>query len=86
MKKARRGLLSELAAHYEKEGAPKGEVVIVVAPPGEKEIGADEIDARLSELLKTHSVKEAASLLAKETGRPRRDLYALALRKSHGEG
>ncbi len=33
---SRRGTLQELHAHYEKAGAPKGEVVIVVGPPGER--------------------------------------------------
>jgi 16S rRNA (cytidine1402-2'-O)-methyltransferase len=75
----RSGTLSELAAHYEKSGAPKGEVVIVVAPPSENSVAID-IEAELTVLLATHSVKEAASLLAEATGKPRKGIYALALR------
>lgn len=77
----RRGSLSELAAHYEKEGPPKGEVVLVIGPPleGHDALTPEEIEHRLVRLLKTHSVKEAAAQLAAETGQPRKELYALAL-------
>ena len=78
---SRRGALAELIAHYEKEGEPKGEVVIVVAPPKEGEQASDdELAAKLALLLKKYSVKEAASILAEETGRARKELYTLALK------
>lgn len=74
------GTLQELCRHYEKEGEPKGEVVIVVGPPLAAEEDAQDIEAKLKLLLKKHSVKEAASVLAEQTGRSRKDLYTLALR------
>ncbi|WP_425444014.1 16S rRNA (cytidine(1402)-2'-O)-methyltransferase [Thalassospira alkalitolerans] len=81
--------LGNLAAHYAEQGAPKGEVVVIVGPAPENntEPDADDIDARLTELLKTLRTKEAADQLAKETGLKKRDLYnrALELAKQTGE-
>ena len=37
----RRGTLSELAAHYADTGPPRGEIVIVVAPPLAREVDAE---------------------------------------------
>lgn len=77
----RRGKLSGLLEYIQQYGAPKGEVVIVIAPPQEKEITANQnIEEQLELLLKSHSVKEAASILAEQTGRPRKEIYALALK------
>lgn len=77
----RNGTLGELAAHYNEEGAPKGEIVVVVGPadPSENELSSDDIDARLRELIKDHRTKDAADILAKETGLKKRDLYNRAL-------
>jgi 16S rRNA (cytidine1402-2'-O)-methyltransferase len=76
---SRRGLLSELIEYYARAGEPKGEVVIVIAPPGEEQISDDALSAKLKLLLKTHAVKDAASILAEETGRARKEIYTLAL-------
>lgn len=82
----RNGTLADLAAHYDEAGAPKGEIVVIVGPADASaaEPSAEDIDARLSELIKTHRTKEAADILAKETGLKKRDLYnrALELAKS----
>ncbi len=79
----RRGDVAELAAHYAENGAPKGEVVVVVGPPAAAAVVSEEfIEARLSELLQTASVRDAAAQLAAETGLARRELYARALRIS----
>lgn len=77
---ARRGTIAELAAHYAQAGDPKGEVVIVVAPPGEEALTPADIESKLKLLLSTHSVKEAATILAEQTGQPRKDIYTLALK------
>ena len=73
------GRLSTLAARY--AGAtPKGEIVIVIAPPGESAPpGADDTDAMLVEALSRLSVGQSASAVAKATGADRRTLYARAL-------
>ncbi len=78
---SRRGKLSELLANIQQNGAPKGEVVIVIAPPQEAEAIANQnIEAQLALLLKSHSVKEAATILAEQTGKPRKEIYAMALK------
>ena len=78
---ARRGTLASLAAHYKEAGPPKGEATIVVGPPPAPAAPAAEyIDARLRALLETLSVKDAARQAAAETGLPRGDLYARALK------
>lgn len=78
---SRRGKLSELLENIEKNGAPKGEVVIVIAPPQESELSASEnIEAELVLLLKSHSVKETATIIAEQTGLSRKEIYALALK------
>jgi len=71
--------LSALAARYG-EAPPKGEIVIVVAPPAPKAAAStDDADALLREALTRMSTGSAASEVAKATGLPRRDLYARAL-------
>ncbi|MFD2235749.1 16S rRNA (cytidine(1402)-2'-O)-methyltransferase [Phaeospirillum tilakii] len=76
-----RGRLSELAARFAAT-PPRGEVVIVVAPPGAAPAaGAEDLETRLRrEVEAGASLKDAAALVAAETGHPRREVYALALR------
>lgn len=76
-----RGDLFTLANRYA-DSPPKGEVVVVVAPPGEAaQPGADEVETRLRRAVADGaSVKDAAALVAAETGHPRREVYAVALR------
>ncbi len=76
----RRGPLGELAAHYEETGAPKGEIVVVVAPPGEDApLDNTELDAKIKAALKKLSLKDASAAIAAETGIPRKEIYARAL-------
>ena len=77
----RRGTLAELAAHYEAGGAPKGEIVVVVAPPGAeaKTVSPDELDAQLRRALRHGSLKDAVAAVAEETGIKKREVYARAL-------
>jgi len=80
------GDLFELANRYAERGAPKGEVVIVVAPPvGTAGADAEDIDSRLdAAVAEGASIKDAAALVAAETGHPRREVYSRALRKFRG--
>ena len=82
----RRDRLDALAQHYRDAGAPKGEIVVVVGPPGETAADEDEVDARLRQALETHSVRDAAAAVAAATGVPRRRLYARALELAAGLG
>lgn len=76
----RAGTLDALAAHYADTGPPKGEIVLVIAPPREAAApSAADTDALLRAVLAGHRVKEAAGLVAEATGLPRRRLYARAL-------
>ncbi len=81
----RRAPLDALAAYYDAAGSPRGEVVIVIAPPAsDTEQASDaEIDAMLSEALATMTPAAAAAKVAAMSGRPKRAIYrrALALKK-----
>jgi 16S rRNA (cytidine1402-2'-O)-methyltransferase len=81
----RRGTLAELAHAYAQEETPKGEVVVVIAGPGE-DMGpaqaGESLDARLAAALQGHSLKEAVARVAADTGLPRRQVYARALELS----
>lgn len=73
------GTLSQLAARYA-DAPPKGEIVVVVAPPGAPEAAsADDADAALTEALTRLSTGQAASEVAKKLGLDRKALYARAL-------
>lgn len=76
----RRGTLTALASHYEAAGAPKGEIVVVVSPPGEEaQPNAAGLDDKIRAAMKKLSLKDAASAIAAETGLPRKEIYARAL-------
>lgn len=76
----RRGTLQQLAKHYENAPEPKGEVVIVIAPPVKKAASAADTELLLRDALRSLSVKDASTEVAKLTGLPRQEIYALALR------
>jgi 16S rRNA (cytidine1402-2'-O)-methyltransferase len=76
----RRGTLAALAREYAQSGPPRGEVVVVIGPPGAAiEAGDDEVDRQLSELLATMRLRDAAAAVASATGRKRQDVYARGL-------
>jgi 16S rRNA (cytidine1402-2'-O)-methyltransferase len=73
------GTLSALAARYA-EAPPKGEIVVVVAPPGESPpASANEAEAALLEALTRLPASKAAGEVAKRLGIDRKTLYARAL-------
>ena len=75
----RRDPLSALAAHYAEAGPPKGEIVVVVGAPAAQAASADTLDAALRRALADNSTRDAAALVAGETGLPRKQVYARAL-------
>jgi len=82
----RRGSLRELAAHYAKAGAPKGEVTLLVAPPDAAAApDSARIDAALKAALAFMPVKAAAEMIADLTDSPRKALYARALELKDGD-
>ena len=77
----RRGPLEDLAVHFAKAGAPKGEIVLVIAPPDDtaRAVSSEELDARLKRALARGSLKDAVAEVSGETGLKRREVYARAL-------
>jgi 16S rRNA (cytidine1402-2'-O)-methyltransferase len=82
----RRGRLAELAEALAQEDPPKGEIVLLVAPPAAEAeaVGEAELDARIEAALLDYSVKDAAAVVSAATGQPRRQIYARALQLSSG--
>ena len=75
----RTGASLEIAAHYA-ANPPKGEIVLMIAPPGEAEPASEaETDALLLEALGTMKASQAAAQVAKATGQDRKALYARAM-------
>ena len=72
------GDLTQLAARYA-EAPPRGEIVIVVAPPGEASDRSADADALLRAALRHMAPAKAAGEVAKATGLTRQELYARAL-------
>jgi 16S rRNA (cytidine1402-2'-O)-methyltransferase len=81
----RRGTLADLAAHYAEQGAPKGEIVVIVGAPALTDAAAayDEtaIDRMITAALteKGLRIKDAAAYVAAETGLRKNDVYQRAL-------
>ncbi len=78
------GTLPQLAARY--EGAPpKGEIVLMVGPPGEPEPASDaDGEAALIEALKRLPPAKAAGEVARALGLDRKALYARAMALKSG--
>lgn len=74
----RTGSPEEVAAHYAAH-PPKGEIVLVIAPPLEAAPGEFDVDAMLLEELGDLKASQAAAKIAKLTGLDRKTLYARAL-------
>lgn len=73
------GTLSALANRYA-DAQPKGEIVIVVAPPGDAAPPSEEdADAALSEALTRLPASKAAGEVARKFGLDRKALYARAM-------
>ena len=78
------GPLSLLAARYA-DAPPKGEIVVVVAPPGEAApASAADAEVALAEALTRLTVSQAAGEVAKALGLDRKLLYARALAMKAG--
>jgi 16S rRNA (cytidine1402-2'-O)-methyltransferase len=83
----RPGTLASLAGHYAEAGAPKGEIVILVAPPLPAEaVDEAEIDRLLLSLAGEMAASRAAAEAARMTGRPKQALYRRLLELKAGDG
>ncbi|MFM1982959.1 MAG: hypothetical protein RJB22_1678, partial [Pseudomonadota bacterium] len=73
------GSLLDLAARYA-DAPPKGEIVVIVGPPGEAPpASAADVDAALQLALQSASPAQAAGAVARALGADRKALYARAL-------
>ncbi|MEM8825551.1 MAG: 16S rRNA (cytidine(1402)-2'-O)-methyltransferase [Pseudomonadota bacterium] len=76
----RDGTLAGLAAHYEADGAPKGEIVVVISPPAAQPAPSEaDLDAALSLAMAETSLKSAVRDVTDRLGLPRAAVYARAL-------
>ena len=74
--------LAQLAERYA-DAPPKGEIVIVIAPPADIAQATDEaLDAALDEALATLTPSRAAAAVAESLSVPRKRAYARALERS----
>ncbi|MBR9864900.1 MAG: 16S rRNA (cytidine(1402)-2'-O)-methyltransferase [Rhodobacteraceae bacterium] len=74
-----RGTLGELADDVSRRESVKGEVVIVLGPPLEKEVVQGDVDTAIKDALTRLRVKDAASEVAETFGLPRKEVYQRAL-------
>ncbi len=75
-----RGTASEVAAIITGRDHLKGEICLLIGPPGEApHADAGEIDAALVAAMARSSLNEASALVAKRFGLKKRDVYARAL-------
>lgn len=74
----RTGTPGDLQGHYTAH-PPKGEIVLLVAPPPDLRPDDSDADALLAEALRTLKPSQAAAEVARATGLDRKDLYARAL-------
>jgi 16S rRNA (cytidine1402-2'-O)-methyltransferase len=75
-----RGTAEELIAHYT-EKAPKGEIVIMIAPPLETEATSTlDIEALLKEKMAQMPLKSAVKEMVAAYGLNKNEVYDLALR------
>lgn len=76
-----RGSLKEVHQHF-LTTAPRGEITLLIGPASEEEATSESLDEKLREALKTHSVKDAAALIAPIVSLPKRIVYNRALELS----
>lgn len=74
----RSGSPADLITHYTAHPA-KGEIVLMIGPPGEAKASAADADALLAAALQTMKASQAAAEVARATGLDRKALYARAL-------
>jgi 16S rRNA (cytidine1402-2'-O)-methyltransferase len=74
-----RGSLKDLAQFYEDNPAPRGEMVLVIGPPGVDDEATDNWENDLAEELEQRSLRDAVDAVAHSRGLPRKEVYRRAL-------
>ena len=72
------GTFNEVIETFSKRSSIKGEIVLVLSPPSEKEASLDNINKQIANLIKTHSIKDIASIVSATHGIPKKQAYDLA--------
>ncbi|MEM6812101.1 MAG: 16S rRNA (cytidine(1402)-2'-O)-methyltransferase [Pseudomonadota bacterium] len=72
--------LSDLIQYYKKESPPKGEIVIVIGAAIDEPQSKESIEEQLKKALQTMSVRDAAEMVSKAIGKPKKTIYTLALK------
>jgi 16S rRNA (cytidine1402-2'-O)-methyltransferase len=80
----RRDSLTTLARFYGAAPPPRGEIVMVIAPPPADQPQQADVDALLRAALGNASLKDAVAEVATVTGHSRRDVYRRALALTKG--
>lgn len=75
---SRNGTAADLIVDFT-NNPPKGEIVIVVAPPSDSADDSIDMKEELSKRLSTMSLKSAVKQVTELSGRPKNEVYALAL-------
>lgn len=73
------GTAEELISHFT-ENEPKGEMVLMIAPPIEQETSLKEVEQALQQELAKSSLKTAVKTIVATYGLNKNDIYSLALR------
>ncbi|MEE4351047.1 MAG: 16S rRNA (cytidine(1402)-2'-O)-methyltransferase [Pacificimonas sp.] len=71
--------LAALAARYADSPPPRGEIVVLIGPPGERAASAADLDTALREAMADQRLKEAVRTVTDRLGLPRGQVYARAL-------
>jgi len=79
------GTLAALASHYANVAPPRGEVTLLVGPPGQAKADFGKIEAALDAALTFMPLKAASELIAALTGASRKEIYALGLKKKNAQ-
>ncbi|MDW4499006.1 16S rRNA (cytidine(1402)-2'-O)-methyltransferase [Sulfitobacter sp. D35] len=81
----RRGTLESLAEVYA-GAAPKGEIVVLVDRPRSETVSDFDLDSELRAALGSMSVRDAADVVSKASGLPRKQVYKAALSIAKDDG
>ncbi|MEZ5690521.1 MAG: 16S rRNA (cytidine(1402)-2'-O)-methyltransferase [Rickettsiales bacterium] len=78
----KRGTLSEILTDIESNGAPRGEIVILISPPNSNKLINDsqEIENEIKNILQTKSIKETVAIVVEKTGISRKIIYEKTLK------
>lgn len=74
-----RGSLNDLTKAYAQK-SPKGEIVLLVDRGRLPTVNSSDLETDLKDAMETQSIRDAADLIAKMYGQPRRKVYQLALK------